>query len=452
MTWGSRPPAGGGGGPGTPGRGIQSSVIDAAGHLIQTYTDGTTADLGVVKGQNVVNRGAWAANTQYNPGDQFSFGNALYSTPSAFTSGATFSAAGLIVVFTSPDPYIVTGLDSSAVATDRLCYLLPGSTVLKEAQPWTVDLKDVTWYYKESTGTIKREGGTVTVAAGGLTAGQRIVLIDKTSLTATNWQAVTSPVPAGLQPTAIRPYLEAGVATGANQFAFRVRDLLSIVDASLTPIFDNLSSYNLNDTTTNTPTTANYRMPYLQPSQPVAVGSDAAYPGGVFMKFNAGGTSSGTNRRIITRVSTSSWVDGEVRGVLENDNGTIGYIRWVGRATGAVGSETNVAMQLNTSGVTFVVTVNGVANTIQATTGGNLTNTAIKLVQGTMYEGWLRLEGTKIRGKIWTYGTAEPAALTLEAYQNQVLGAGDWGFGIDLGYLKIGRPSFSRSTDPAPVA
>ena len=64
---------------------------------------GATGPVGAVgpqgpAGQGFNYRGAWAANTQYNPYDVVSYGGSTYIATTAFTSGATFSTAGLSMV------------------------------------------------------------------------------------------------------------------------------------------------------------------------------------------------------------------------------------------------------------------------------------------------------------------------------------------------------------------
>jgi len=109
-------------------------------------------------GQGFNLRGSWAANTAYAAYDVVTYGGSSYTTPTAFTSGATFSAANWTVLAAQGLPG-ASGTGTGTVntgTTGQLAYYAAGGTVLSSL----------------ALGTgLSVSSGTLNVAAGGGTAG-----------------------------------------------------------------------------------------------------------------------------------------------------------------------------------------------------------------------------------------------------------------------------------------
>ncbi len=401
-----------------------------------------------LKGQSgLVDRGVWAASTVYKAGDLVSYLNAFYTANADFTSGATFNAANWTARYTTPNPNIVTTLDHSAIPNDRFAALVPGSTALEEAQPWPLDLADATLYYKDPTGLLRMAGvDFIPNAIGGGSIGQRVVLIDKPTPSSPNYSVVTPVVAAALQPTVTQAVKELGIITGVSQSKFTDRGPLSVVDTSLTPVTDTLTTYTQG-------TAAGVSGVFVSQgaalSQVPLIGTDAAFPSGLFLRLNGGSTS---GLHVLTREDTATMVDGAEEVLVKPDSGGFSAINLFSRFTntGGTGTETGLVLRLTTGGLSLWTLVNGVWTQLKKPDGTNATYSTSLAITNIYRVTW-QWAGTKVRAKIRLLGAADPG-WQVRGWQSAVLGAGKIGWGNDIGYTKIGQHSIVRTADLPPAA
>ncbi len=411
---------------------------------------GTYSVIMNIKGQSgLVDRGAWAASTAYAAGDLVSYQNALYTALTAHTSGATFDATKWMVRFTTPDPNIVTTLDHSAIPADRFVMTAPGSTTLEEAQPWPLDLADATLYYKDPSGILRRPNVTVIPnAPGGGAAASRIILIDKPLPNSPNYSVVTPAVAAAMQPTVTNAVKELGTI-GAGQFSFTDRPPLAVVDTSLTPVKDDLTTYTQGSTTS---IQGIFTSQGAALTQTLLVGNnETAFTSTLFLRINGGGTS---GLHVVTREDTATMVDGAEEVLIKPDTtGGFSAINIFARFTnpGGTGTESALVLRLTTGGLSlWTLTAGGVWTQLKNPAGTNATYST-PIAQGTGYRVTWQWAGTKVRAKIRTVNGAD-TGWQVRGWQSTVLGAGKIGWGNDIGYTKVGQHSIVRSADLPPAA
>jgi hypothetical protein len=418
-------------------------------------------------GAPIVDKGIWQPTTLYNAGEAVTYSSgantsSLYTAKNTHTSDAVFDSAKWNLRVSSgatgqtgvtgpvgPNPFIVTGLDSTRIRANEFAMLVPGTSYLLPMHPHPADLRDAQFFFKDSANNIHMEGGVIPYTATVLTPGNRIVNIGKIGATALNWTTVVPPIPAELTPTPTKAYTNLGIAVGVDQISFRPRDAVVLDGSALTPFYDDLSSYTLDSIPS---TDAEWAYPWDAWALTVQVKADVTHPHGRFLRLDAGSTL-GVASRVAIKKNVPDFLDGEIEAIVENDNAAKGTIRVMGRINGTVGAPRQaVGLQFSNDGNILAFSLTDTTLTYGRKADNSLNSFNIGgYTQGTIYRMVVQFNGNRIRGKCHVYGTPDPG-WQIEAFVNGTMTAGKPGVMIDQGYLKVGRIAISRNADPAPVA